>query len=142
MAAPGQALVQLTPEMLKELTSEEIYKIYQTYVKELSVRLVDEQGQLLQQGGGAAVGVKEDGSTGGTPSGGEGGGVGGGQEEGSGAAASGSSGPGGQVAEGGAGQGQVVEGPQQIELERLVRELVSGSAWAWVFGRARVTRSL
>nr|QKY14967.1 predicted protein [Polytomella parva] len=39
--APGNQLVPLTSDMMKELSSEEIYKIYQTYVKELSVRLVD-----------------------------------------------------------------------------------------------------
>lgn len=41
MSAPSAQLVSLTPEMMKELSSEEIYKIYQTYVKELSVKLVD-----------------------------------------------------------------------------------------------------
>lgn len=41
MSAPSAQLVALTPEMMKELSSDEIYKIYQTYVKELSVKLVD-----------------------------------------------------------------------------------------------------
>lgn len=35
---PGQALVPLTPEAIKEMSSEDIYRVYQTYVKELSVR--------------------------------------------------------------------------------------------------------
>eukprot|EP00198_Chlamydomonas_reinhardtii_P008805 XP_001698142.1 predicted protein [Chlamydomonas reinhardtii] len=34
---PGQALVPLTPEAIKEMSSEDIYRVYQTYVKELSV---------------------------------------------------------------------------------------------------------
>jgi hypothetical protein len=38
--ANGQA-IQLTYEMLRELTPEQIYKIYQTYVKELSTKVVE-----------------------------------------------------------------------------------------------------
>lgn len=34
-------LVNLTPDVIKELSSDQIYKIYQTYVKELSLRLVE-----------------------------------------------------------------------------------------------------
>lgn len=34
-------MVTMTPEMMKELSSDQIYKIYQSFVKELSIRLVD-----------------------------------------------------------------------------------------------------
>lgn len=37
----GGQLVQLTPEMIKDLSSDQIYKIYQMYVKELSNQLTD-----------------------------------------------------------------------------------------------------
>lgn len=37
----GGGLVQLTPEVIKEMGSDQIYKVYQMYVKELSVRLIE-----------------------------------------------------------------------------------------------------
>ncbi|GFH15599.1 BZIP domain-containing protein, partial [Haematococcus lacustris] len=37
----GGHLVQLTPESIKDLSSDAIYRIYQMYVKELSIRLAD-----------------------------------------------------------------------------------------------------
>ncbi len=55
--ANGQA-IQLTYDMLRDLTPEQIYKIYQTYIKELSVKVVDyskaeqQDPELAEQVGG------------------------------------------------------------------------------------------
>lgn len=55
--ANGQA-IQLTYDMLRDLTPEQIYKIYQTYIKELSVKVVDyskaeqQDAELAEQVGG------------------------------------------------------------------------------------------
>ncbi|GIL65285.1 hypothetical protein Vafri_19086, partial [Volvox africanus] len=119
----GQALVPLTPEAIKELTSEDIYRVYQTYVKELSVRLVEAtRGSVKGTAGPPAAADGDSGE----------GAAAGGSGDSDAAAADGITGGvanetsangSGEAAAAGGGGGGGSNAVAQAELERVVREL-------------------